>query len=460
MNQNLKVRKSSRRYSSRHSGESDDSRIPTSSRLRRAGDSGQARMTLENMLLFLFIALLPTQLGKHFFLPFSYISGVRVDYLAPALYLTDIIVLVLAVLNWRIFLGTVKNRFLLPLLFLLLIHSTVFAQSPSLAYYRLLKIVEVFFVFFLIHRLKPNQHLVLWSFLSGLTLQVILSVWQFAIKSSVQGFFYFFGERAITLSTPDIAKASLQGVEILRPYGTFSHPNSLAGFYLLIYTYVLTLQTKYNWLKKTILFGASILIFMSFSKVAIALFVLVNFIYVIQKEFFNPVVIMRSHRRRSNLMMRLLRTARNDTCWLCIVSQILVLSVLAFIFTSAQTDPLSLDKRILFMNQTFSTIKENLFAGVGLGHHVIALSKLPVKYFISTFQPVHNIFLYVLSEIGIVLFGILLIFGTKQILRRFSTVSFGLCFLVVFLTGFVDHYWITLQQNFLLLGVIFGLLES
>ena len=51
--------------------------------------------------MFLFLFLLPTQLGKHFFLPFSYILGVRVDYLAPTVYLTDIIILLLVVINYR-----------------------------------------------------------------------------------------------------------------------------------------------------------------------------------------------------------------------------------------------------------------------------------------------------------------------------------------------------------------------
>ncbi len=42
-------------------------------------------------ILFLFFLLLPTQLGKHFFFPVSFIAGVRIDYLAPTLYTTDIL---------------------------------------------------------------------------------------------------------------------------------------------------------------------------------------------------------------------------------------------------------------------------------------------------------------------------------------------------------------------------------
>ena len=42
-----------------------------------------------------FAFLLPSQLGKHYFFSFSYLSGIRVDYLAPTLYMTDIIAIIL-----------------------------------------------------------------------------------------------------------------------------------------------------------------------------------------------------------------------------------------------------------------------------------------------------------------------------------------------------------------------------
>src|SRR3972149_3010131 len=54
--------------------------------------------SINKILFFFLILLLPTQLGKHFFIPLSYLSGVRVDYLAPTVYLTDLIVVPLAIL--------------------------------------------------------------------------------------------------------------------------------------------------------------------------------------------------------------------------------------------------------------------------------------------------------------------------------------------------------------------------
>ena len=76
-------------------------------------------------------------------------------------------------------------------------------------------------------------------------------------------------------------------------------------------------------------------------------------------------------------------------------------------------------------------------------------------------QPVHNIYLLLLSETGI--FGLLMFFLAFSILTKNNkkTLNLYLVLIFVFLTGFLDHYWITLQQNTLVLVfVIFLLLKK
>ena len=60
---------------------------------------------LQNSILFLFILLLPTQFGKHFFFDFSYIGAIRVDYLALKLYTTDILALILILIHNKLLQG-------------------------------------------------------------------------------------------------------------------------------------------------------------------------------------------------------------------------------------------------------------------------------------------------------------------------------------------------------------------
>src|SRR5215469_9265549 len=59
---------------------------------------------IESLLLSLFFLLLPTQLGKHSWPDFSYVSGIRIDYLSPIIYVTDVIlVLLLGFFAFRLF---------------------------------------------------------------------------------------------------------------------------------------------------------------------------------------------------------------------------------------------------------------------------------------------------------------------------------------------------------------------
>src|SRR5579872_2586293 len=53
------------------------------------------RWTMENLLFYLLILFLPTQLGKHFLPNFSIIQGIRIDYLSPTVYFTDILICLL-----------------------------------------------------------------------------------------------------------------------------------------------------------------------------------------------------------------------------------------------------------------------------------------------------------------------------------------------------------------------------
>ena len=221
------------------------------------------RANLNKLLFFLFIFFLPTQFGKHFFLSFSYISGVRVDYLAPTIYLLDIIIFFLAVINLKtVFKFFNKKTFLI--IFLLSLVNIFFAKSITLTLYGFAKIFEFFIVYSLGQKMLTilKDKIILIGLLVMTLFQFLLVFLQIFLHHSINGFFYYFGERFINLSTPGIAKISLFGQELLRPYGTFSHPNSLAGFFLLSYFYVLVEKkfSKYLILKNIFLLFSSIIV--------------------------------------------------------------------------------------------------------------------------------------------------------------------------------------------------------
>ena len=386
---------------------------------------------LNKFLLFLFIFLLPTQLGKHFFFKFSYLSGVRVDYLAPTIYVTDILAFLLFIMNFKLVWHFLKQKKILILLSLLFVNLLV-SRFPPVTLYRYLKILEVIGIFYIFKKGLFPRFMLLSGFLLAAAFELILSTLQFINKHSLQGLFYFFGERPLNLSMPGIAKASLSGLEILRPYGTFSHPNSMAGFYLLVYFFILTAKKIPDSLsKKILLLVSSLLVFLSFSKVAIATFLLLNFIY-------------------------LWRSSLKKNCRLCFISHILIISIVSLVFLQAKTDPLSLQKRLLLTQNSLVIIGQHPFFGVGLGNYLLAQQQFPQRYADFLNQPVHNLPLLLLSEIGVVMLIIICIIFLKEF--KNAVKNFPYIFVVVLLTGLFDHYWLTLQQNFLLIGLVLGVL--
>lgn len=392
---------------------------------------------INKVLFFLFLLFLPTQFGKHFFLDFSYIFGIRVDYLAPTIYLTDILIFLVTVVNFKTVIRFFRNKKILFSLLLLLI-NVFFSKLTLISIYWLIKIIELLIIVSLGKKILTTlkeKNILTALLLSGL-LELFLAIYQLINKHSIQGIFYYFGERLLTLSMSGVAKASIQGIEFLRPYGTFSHPNSLAGFFLLLYFFVLVYK-KFNYyliLKYLFLFVSTILIFISFSKVAIISYLILNTLYFVL-----------------NTKIR---------CQICKFARLVTVFIISLIFLQATTDPLTIGKRIELIKNSTMIILNNPVFGVGLGSYLIEQIKYPSKYHLFFNQPVHNIFLLFISEAGLVIGGILLYLVADRLIRQKLTINQWLLISAIIFTGFFDHYWLTLPQNFLSMGLITGVILS
>lgn len=358
----------------------------------------------------------------------------RVDYLAPTIYLIDIIVAMLLFLHFRTYRALLRNTTIQFFLLLLAINA-LFAVSKEIALYRYIKVIELLAVVAIIRDSRNNIRLFFNGLLWGAALQLFLVSGQFIRKESLEGVFYFLGERPLGLSMPGIAKASLDGAEFLRPYGTFSHPNSMGGFYLILYSYYLGHPKLFNSARYTI-FGIliSALIILSFSKIAVFGFVLVNFGYI-------------TYRFRDY-----------KDCLLCLCARVMALLIPLAIVLRALTDPTSGQKRIELMNNAALIIAKYPITGVGLGNYLYAQQWLPSRYLFFFGQPVHNVFLLLFAEVGFIVGGLLIWYSFLFFRKRPYTFSLIAVIFSLLFTGTFDHYWITLQQNWLLVGVVIGLL--
>lgn len=350
------------------------------------------------LLISLLSFFLPTQLGFHLNSVQSTVYGFSIDYLIPTIYLTDIIALSIILLGIR----KIKFKFWYVFLYIIFVSLNVFISVyfiPSL--YKWLRITELILLGIVIINCKKfdiYKHFVRPLSYSMLII-CLLGIMQFLNKGSIGSVFYAFGEREYLVGNPNISPF---------PYSTFSHPNSFAGFLLVFGIFLLQLKNKFNqkyfWLLSSLVVTNLILTNSLNVYITIVLLVLLNF--------------------RTNLSFALL----------------------AFDFSER-----FVIHRLELIKAALTIVKENLLTGVGLNNFIPNLPKV-TNTFLNAWelQPVHNIFLLVFSELGIVGFVVFCFFFFLLITNNYSLIAIAL-------TGLSDHYWLTLQQNMLLFTYVLAI---
>jgi hypothetical protein len=111
---------------------------------------------LINILLFLFLLLIPTQLGRHFWPEWSYVLGIRVDYLSPTLYLIDVVWIGFVISNFQFSISNIKKFFNFKNLLILgfVGVNILVAVNPMVAIYKWLRVVQILITFFYFRKNK------------------------------------------------------------------------------------------------------------------------------------------------------------------------------------------------------------------------------------------------------------------------------------------------------------------
>lgn len=397
---------------------------------------------IEKALVLVLVFLFPTQLALHFWPDWAFIFGIRSDYLAPAVYLTDILVVSLLLLGFKSiikYLSAFKYKKYLVYLLALSLFNIYFSISPVVSVFKWLKVLEfVLLAVYFATRLKTSDWKSVYqsSFLS-LMLFSLIGIDQFLIGKTIGGVLYWLGERSFTISTPGIALHTLLGRDILRSYSTFSHPNALAGYLGLSLILLLTTEFFKKDIKRiagVLLIGLCLLLTFSLSAFLATGVVLLLIIL---------------HAKKS-LLQKLA-----PSIFALIVLGSLLLPIISKSLLLEKTFDSNVSERLNLAVVSGKLINQNFWMGTGLNTFTIAMTQVkPTETSSWLLQPVHNIFLLVFSEVGI--FGLLLfVFYFYKSLK-----AAPLIVVFIILTGFVDHYWLDSQQNLLLLALISGKLTS
>lgn len=396
-----------------------------------------------------------SQLGKHFWPYTAYVSGIRVDYLSPTLYFSDILVSLLFIYSIPQLIGKLVQYRKVPLILLvtvlLLCISVLVAKYVSPALYGAVKLIEMIFLGYMAsrHISHKNAYLVACVMAVAVCVESLIMLLQVFNQGSIGGILYFLGERTFSIGNIGIASVTIFGTEVLRAYGTFPHPNvgaffMLFGITLSIYGLANTTKNKrvVRYLFYTSLCLAILSILLSFSRVGylglLGVLLYCSYSFPKYKKFLRVLV----------------------GVSVCIG---LILFQRFGISTFFSSDLLW---RIDLASIAFKIIAEHSIFGVGLLNYFYYQIDYQRTLTPVLLQPPHSVYLLVLLQLGIVgtvVVGYLLyktisrcLFYIRQKPSSFTAIVSVLIFVLLGI-GFVDHYPVTLQQGMILTTYILGI---
>lgn len=413
-----------------------------------------------SILFFVLIILIPVQLGKHFWPEFSSVLGIRIDFLAPTIYFTDILIFLFvltSVLGGFYKRSPSKKLILASFIFLFSqVLSVLTSANKLLSLWFLLKIFEFVSLTIAVSLLdfKKNYSKIGLLFTTGAVFSVVLATFQFATQESAG--LWILGERSFNILTPGIARLEFGGELFLRPYATFPHPNVLAGY--LAIALILFLFTQGQFFEKKTAF-------VNFLKIPILAILVAGVILTFSRSAWVSLVIAG--------FFTVFAQLKNVKFFKIVTATILLVLALIFIFPQnlvserfwqiTTTDKHSLVLRTKLANAAFKMFTENPTTGVGLGNFLPSLPRFwKYEEDIRFLQPVHNIFLLILAEsgiLGILAFGFLLLTTFLQLLKSDKIKANLLLpvWLVILIILVFDHYFWTLQQGQILFFLMLGL---
>lgn len=265
------------------------------------------------------------------------------------------------------------------------------------------------------------------------------------------------------LLTPGLPKVVIDGGKLLRSSGTFPHPNVLAAFLLLG-----LFSIYYFWLRNT-----------NFVRIyEISYFRRIwHFVALIGATFFILLGTILTFSRTAWLIAVLLTAgflgyhlARQEYRQQAINLSVILFSMVYLLFSilgwaimprlSLSADEPSVSLRRVYHRLGLDIIRQNPL-GVGIGHQVLyaAENKIYERFGLAEDwqkQPIHNIYLLIASEAGILALAAFLLF-IGRILLLSKNIAVIIILLSLLFFGFFDHFLWTFRQGQLMLWLVIGL---
>lgn len=393
-------------------------------------------------LIYIFVFLLPFQ--TRYIFSYLTLGNIEFEYGKLSIYASDIIFALILVLFLFSKIKQIKNikvssQFMICFLFLIICSiSYFFANYTQMYFYYFFRIIECITMLFILQIINVDTRKIFYFFISSIIFHGILGVFQFINQNITSNKYLGIAEHLSSAGGTSVLEN--HAGRFLRIYGGFTHPNVFGGFIVIAIIFLLILFFTNHNLNKSKRIGYFLILgflleilFLTFSRSAfLALFICLVLLFIFQilnKNFKNVSMIF---------------------LFIFIICVINIFIFKDLIYSRAtQTDRLelkSISERVVLNNESRVLIKNNWILGVGLGNYIPHVyNNTHLKQNIWDYQPVHNVYLLVLSELGILglicyssIFIYALIGRVKQ-----KNYLFILPIIVVLTINLFDHYFWT-----------------
>ncbi len=395
------------------------------------------RDRLSNYFLFLFVFLLPWQ-TRWIFSELT-INGDVTEYGKLAVYATEILLLFVMFLRGRpqILQGAYNpvryGYFILAAGFF----SVSLAAGFGVGLIQLLHIILALSFFTILCDQRTNVKQVIIVFLIGLIVPVVFGIAQFFSGTNPAS--SYLGMSYQNAQIPGTAVIETEAGRSLRAYGSFSHPNIFGGYLMvgiLLIAWIVRFQTTRN---------AHLL------SVPLILFA-VSLIFTFSRSAWLGLIL--SLLVLSGLMLWQRKVPPRRVFPIMILGLMSVLVTIS-IFNSEvyarfrpelRVEAISIEERASQYTHIDDIILSRPVFGVGPGGYVFALSQLTPNQSAWSYQPIHNTYLLILAEIGVLgFFGLFwFLMSIDKISSSVSKTAGGMfaftLSLALFVVGLFDHY--------------------
>lgn len=361
-----------------------------------------------------------------------YVSGLLVNYLNPVVSILDLFVFFLFMSSFDECKDLLVRRIKRPLfliLFLLFLAQNLYVQEITTVIVSIRILTYLLAASFVLEYLKEKKLLskmlqrgyAKGPLLGAVFVQFFVGSYQFVTGASLG--VWFLGESNISNGMINSSFIDINGESFLRAYGTFPHPNVLAGWLILVLLVTLLSFNVKRVVDYILLFFISFLMLLTFSRISTLLLILFLVLFAISKLVKRNTL----HSFGGILLTRFVNVFNVDSSW---------------------------SDRVKLFKVNLEIFKENALLGTGIGNSLrYYADRIPyTSNGRLLLQPVHNIFMLSLVEMGIFIsiyfwFVIYRVFikGTKWNLLKICI----LIFLIV--VGMFDHYLLSLPQGLVIL---------